>query len=86
MNSRRSFIAQLAGVGLFSILPGAGRIWKAERVSAIGTYTFRSPSFELTIQDLLKYTQTSFEIAKLQDMNRQRFISMYETHHNNCHQ
>jgi hypothetical protein len=31
MNTRRAFLAQLAGIGLFSILPGVGRIWRAER-------------------------------------------------------
>jgi len=31
MNTRREFLTQLAGIGLFSILPGAGRIWRAER-------------------------------------------------------
>jgi hypothetical protein len=31
MNNRRSFLGQLAGLGLFAILPGAGRVWKAER-------------------------------------------------------
>jgi len=29
--NRRSFVRKLAGIGLFTILPGAGRIWKAER-------------------------------------------------------
>jgi hypothetical protein len=29
--SRRDFICQLAGVGLFTILPGAGRLWRVER-------------------------------------------------------
>lgn len=32
MTNRRAFFKQLAGIGLFSILPGAGRIWKAETV------------------------------------------------------
>jgi len=31
--NRRSFVRKLAGIGLFTILPGAGRIWKAERQS-----------------------------------------------------
>lgn len=30
MTNRRAFFKQLAGIGLFSILPGAGRIWKAQ--------------------------------------------------------
>jgi hypothetical protein len=29
--NRRGFIRNLAGIGVFSILPGAGRIWKARR-------------------------------------------------------
>lgn len=28
--NRRNFITDLGKIGLFSILPGAGRIWKAE--------------------------------------------------------
>ncbi len=35
--NRRSFIRNLAGIGVFSILPGAGRIWKAQR-PVIGIY------------------------------------------------
>ncbi len=31
MNTRRDFLQQLAGIGLFGILPGAGRVWRAER-------------------------------------------------------
>ena len=31
MNTRRNFIRNLAGIGLFAILPGAGRLWRAER-------------------------------------------------------
>ncbi len=29
--NRRNFLSNLAGIGLFSILPGAGRIWVARR-------------------------------------------------------
>ena len=29
--TKRGFMKQMAGIGLFSILPGAGRVWKAER-------------------------------------------------------
>ena len=30
--NRRNFLRNLAGIGLFTILPGAGRIWKVQRV------------------------------------------------------
>lgn len=32
ISNRRHFFKQLAGIGLFAILPGAGRVWKAEAV------------------------------------------------------
>ena len=28
--NRRNFLRNIAGLGIFSILPGAGRVWKAE--------------------------------------------------------
>jgi hypothetical protein len=31
MNTRRKFLTSLGTIGVFSILPGAGRIWRAER-------------------------------------------------------
>lgn len=33
--NRRQFIRNLAGIGVFSILPGAGRVWKATRPTGI---------------------------------------------------
>lgn len=29
--NRRNFITKLGGIGLFSVLPGAGRVWRVER-------------------------------------------------------
>lgn len=40
-NTRRNFIGQLAGLGLFTILPGAGRVWKAERKIVTPAYFAR---------------------------------------------
>lgn len=48
MNRRHSL--KLIGLGLFSILPGAGRVWRVER-------QYRSPQFHFdpTLQDFLKW-------------------------------
>lgn len=54
--NRRSFVTKLAGIGLFSILPGAGRLWKAERRLP----PFIPTPFHQTLQDFLK---TAFDIA-----------------------
>lgn len=41
--NRRNFIRNLAGIGLFSILPGAGRVWKATKV--INPMTIPNPNW-----------------------------------------
>jgi hypothetical protein len=65
--NRRNFLSKLAGIGLFSILPGAGRVWKAERKVIIWSdeqtleyykiaHRFDSPHFQFlpTFQDFMQ--------------------------------
>ncbi len=63
--NRRKFLTSLGALGLFNILPGAGRVWKAEKLvpvterfisTPIDWRTFRSPYFESlpSFQDFLR--------------------------------
>ena len=56
--NRRSFVRKLAGIGLFTILPGAGRIWKAER---------QSP-YRWLPNDVDGYLRTTFQVVRQHDL------------------
>ena len=40
--NRRNFLRNIAGIGIFSILPGAGRVWKAEKIPVIPMTSWHS--------------------------------------------
>lgn len=50
--NRRGFLTKLGGIGLFSILPGAGRIWKARRWSPEDDCLIKLPPQPIDIQKL----------------------------------
>ena len=57
--NRRNFLRNLAGIGLFSILPGAGRVWKAQRpdfrMVPAREWVLNLPPGTPTVQDFFNY-------------------------------
>ena len=68
--NRRKFLTNIGKLGVFTILPGAGRVWKAER-KPFPIQLFRSPQFHYipTFADFLKIRQQANELLAQLDPN-----------------
>jgi hypothetical protein len=55
MNTRRAFLGTL-GLFTFSILPGAGRVWRATRETSVIEYRIWSPEWVQVMNDTVLST------------------------------
>jgi len=69
--NRRGFIRNLAGIGVFSILPGAGRIWKARRPHSLYELMFlpQFPPSPLPL-DLKKIFEELYALKRRRELER----------------
>lgn len=64
--TRRSFITNLGAIGLFTILPGAGRVWRVER-SVISPFPIEWFPAQHQRSPYLAYWDTLFNNARINE-------------------
>lgn len=58
--NRRAFLTSLGKLGVFTILPGAGRVWRAERKVV-------APTDLWSYDELMQFVHTTYRIVERHD-------------------